>query len=221
MEPLLAQGPLATAFAFALVGLLPLAFVGLTAFVKVSTVLTIARAALGAHGVPSNVVVLALSAALSLVVMAPVGTAIGERVAPVLEQGPADASVLARAVEAARGPLGAFLRANASSQEIERFHGLARAARPAAQRDAVGRDDLVVVIPAFLVTELVEAFVLGFAIFLPFLIVDLVVANVLAALGTQALGTGQVSLPFKLLLFVAADGWGLLAQTLVSGYATG
>jgi len=76
-------------------------------------------------------------------------------------------------------------------------------------------------VPAFLVTELVEAFTLGFAIYLPFLVVDLVVANVLVALGMQTLSALQVSLPFKLLLFVAADGWGLLAQALVSGYSTG
>jgi type III secretion protein R len=85
----------------------------------------------------------------------------------------------------------------------------------------VGHDDLGVVVPAFLVSELVSAFTLGFAIFLPFLVVDLVVANVLAALGMQTLNPAQVSLPFKLLLFVAADGWGLLAQALVTGYKPG
>jgi type III secretion protein R len=221
MERLLAEGPLATALAFALVGLLPLAFVGLTAFAKVSTVLTIARTALGAHGIPSNVVVLALSAALSLVAMAPVGTAMAERAAPVLEQERPGTDVLLRAADAAREPLVRFLRGNASTQEIERLHGLARSTYPVGQRDAVSRDDLIVLAPAFLITELIEAFMIGFAIFLPFLIVDFVVASVLAALGAQALGPAHVSLPFKLLLFVAADGWGLLAQTLVSGYVPG
>src|SRR5688572_17776912 len=134
MEPLLAEGPLATALAFAVVGLLPLAFVGLTAFVKVSTVLTIARAAIGAHGVPSNVVILALSAALSLVAMAPVGTTIAERVAPILDEAVPGAPTLVKAANAARDPVAKFLGANASAQEIERFHGLARSTRPAAQR---------------------------------------------------------------------------------------
>jgi type III secretion protein R len=82
----------------------------------------------------------------------------------------------------------------------------------------VKRDDLSVIVPAFVVTELLEAFALGFAIYLPFLVIDLVVANVLLALGMQMLNPGQISLPFKLLLFVAIDGWGLLAQTLVTGY---
>ena len=80
------------------------------------------------------------------------------------------------------------------------------------------RDDLTVVVPAFVVSELLAAFALGFAIYLPFLVIDLVVANVLLALGMQMLNPTQVSLPFKLLLFVAIDGWGLLAQTLVTGY---
>jgi type III secretion protein R len=75
-------------------------------------------------------------------------------------------------------------------------------------------------VPAFLVTELYEAFALGFAIFLPFLVLDLVVGNVLLALGMQSINPTQISLPFKLLLFVATDGWGLLAQALIGGYGT-
>jgi type III secretion protein R len=106
-------------------------------------------------------------------------------------------------------------------RERTRFYEIARAARPKAERDSVGRDDWVILIPAFVVTELLAAFALGFALYLPFLVLDLVVANVLLALGMQMLNPTQVSLPFKLLLFVAVDGWGLLAQTLVTGYSTG
>ena len=75
-----------------------------------------------------------------------------------------------------------------------------------------------VIVPAFVITELTEAFQIGFLVFLPFLVLDMVIANVLLALGMQMLNPTQVSLPFKLLLFVAIDGWGLLAQTLVTGY---
>ena len=78
----------------------------------------------------------------------------------------------------------------------------------------------MVLIPSFMVTELLEAFALGFALYLPFLVIDLVVGNVLLSLGMQMMNPTQVSLPFKLLLFVAIDGWGLLAQALVTGYAT-
>ena len=99
------------------------------------------------------------------------------------------------------------------------FLDLARQARPEAQRAALADTDLLVAAPAFIVTELSEAFQLGFLIYLPFLIVDLVIANVLTALGLSSLSPTQVSLPFKLLLFVMVDGWYLLARALVLGYA--
>ena len=85
----------------------------------------------------------------------------------------------------------------------------------------VSETDLTVLVPAFMTTELYEAFALGFLVYLPFLVLDLVVANVLLALGMQMLQPTQVSLPFKLLLFVAIDGWGLLARALVTGYHVG
>lgn len=218
-DDLLAR-PIALVIALALVALLPFAFMSLTAFVKISTVLQIVRGAIGAQNVPSNTVVMALSAALTLLAMAPVGSRIADRAAPLFEQEVVqDTSKLVKgAIEATREPLRDFLRANASTREHDRFYEIARLARPEAERDEVGRNDLVVVIPAFVVTELLEAFALGFAIYLPFLIIDLVVSNVLLALGMQMMNPTQVSLPFKLLLFVAIDGWGLLAQALVAGY---
>jgi type III secretion protein R len=111
-----------------------------------------------------------------------------------------------------------FLKNNASPAERARFLDVVRQSRPEADRSGVGGDDLVVLVPAFVVTELTEAFAIGFLIYLPFLVIDLVVANVLLALGMQMMSPTQVSLPFKLLLFVAIDGWGLLARALVAGY---
>ena len=111
-----------------------------------------------------------------------------------------------------------FLLANASAREKHRFHELAQKARPAADREHVSESDWVVIVPAFVVTELIAAFALGFLIYLPFLVIDLVVANVLLALGMQMVTPTRISLPFKLLLFVAIDGWGLIAQALVTGF---
>ena len=215
--------PLALVVALALVGVLPFLFMTLTSFVKISTVLHIARSAIGAPEVPSSTVVIALAGALTLLAMAPVGTRIADRVTPLLEPhaGETTAAWVHEVVTAVREPLRGFLAVNASPRQKARFFELAKRARGVAGKDSVTKDDLAVVIPAFLVTELMEAFALGFAIYLPFLVVDLVVANVLVALGMQALAPTQVSLPFKLLLFVAADGWGLLSQALVSGYASG
>lgn len=211
--------PLSLILLLALVGLLPFAFMALTSFVKIATVLQIVRSAIGAQGVPSSTVVLALSAALTLIAMAPVGTRIAERLQPLLLRSTAEpAELVAGAIEAVREPLRGFLADNASVKEKARFLRLARKKHPAAAE--VSEADLMVAVPAFLVTELLEAFALGFAIFLPFLVIDLVVANVLLGLGMQMMNPTQISLPFKLLLFVAADGWGLLAEALVTGYVT-
>jgi type III secretion protein R len=215
--------PVGLILVLGIAALLPFAFMTLTAFVKISTVLQIVRGAIGAQNVPSNLIVMALAGALTLLAMAPVGSRIAERSEPLLAAGgeKETQALVFGLLEAAREPVRAFLRGNASARERTRFYEVARAARPIAERDAVQRDDLTVLVPAFVVSELVRAFALGFAIYLPFLILDLVVANVLLALGMQMLNPTQISLPFKLLLFVAVDGWGLLSQTLVSGYVPG
>ena len=196
--------PIALVVALALVSLLPFAFMTVTAFVKIATVLQIVRSAIGAQSVPSSSVIMALAAALTLIAMAPVGDRIVARATPIFaaEKTPDTVTLVERGIEAVREPMREFLRANAS----------------AAQRATVGADDLTVLVPAFVVTELSEAFAIGFIVFLPFLVIDLVVSNVLLARGMQMMSPTQVSLPFKLLLFVAIDGWGLLAKSLVSGY---
>jgi len=216
----LASRPLSLVLVLALLGVLPFLFMTLTAFVKIATVLHIARSAIGVPEVPPNVVVLALAFALTLLAMAPLGATLGERLEPLLQPSPGEttATFVHDAAAAVREPVRSFLSANASARHLDRFHVVARKAHGAAPPDSIARADFAVIVPAFLVTELVEAFALGFAILIPFLVVDLVVASVLAALGMQGLSVSQVSLPFKLLLFVAVDGWTLLAEALVTGY---
>jgi type III secretion protein R len=211
--------PFALVVALALVSLLPFVFMSLTSFLKISTVLQIVRGAIGAQNVPSGTVIMALAGALSVLAMAPLGATIVARAAPLFDGKTLETSALVSGLmEATRDPLRDFLAKNASERERVRFFEVARMARPPADRAAVAREDFVVLIPAFVTSELYLAFALGFAIYLPFLIIDLVVANVLLALGMQMLSPTQVSLPFKLLLFVAIDGWALLSQALVSGY---
>jgi type III secretion protein R len=210
--------PIALVVVLALVSLVPFVFMGVTAFVKISTVLQIVRSAIGAQGVPSNTVIMALATALTLIAMAPVGERIFERAAPLVHGKVDTTSLVERGLEAVREPMREFLKANSSEKERARFLSVAKGARSEAERAKVGADDISVLVPAFVVTELTEAFAIGFLIYLPFLVIDLVVANVLLALGMQMLSPTQVSLPLKLLLFVAIDGWGLLAQALVAGY---
>lgn len=219
VEDLLSR-PIALVVALAVVSLLPFAFMTATAFVKIATVLQIVRSAIGAQGVPSGTVIMALAGLLTVVAMAPVGDKIAARAAPLLATKDADTMTLVRGgIDAVREPLRDFLKANASETERERFYDVARRARRTGPApDDVGPDDLTVLLPAFVVTELGEAFAVGFLIYLPFLVIDLVISNLLLALGMQMMSPTQVSLPFKLLLFVAIDGWGLLARALVSGY---
>ena len=215
--------PIVLVVALALVSLLPFVFMSVTAFVKISTVLQIVRSAIGAQSVPSNTVVMALAAALTLLAMQPVGEKIWSKAEPLFTSEKAlDTSTLLRGgIEAVRDPMRDFLKANSDARERARFLAVAKESRAPADRAAVADTDFTVLVPSFVVTELGEAFAIGFLLYLPFLVIDMVVANVLLALGMQMLSPTQVSLPFKLLLFVAIDGWGLLARALVSGYHTG
>ncbi|MGD0526915.1 MAG: type III secretion system export apparatus subunit SctR [Polyangiaceae bacterium] len=212
--------PIVLVVALALVSLLPFAFMTVTAFVKIATVLQIVRSAIGAQSVPSNTVIMALAGALTLIAMAPVGDRIAARAAPLFagKEVPDTVVMVEKGIDAVREPMRDFLRNNASETEKARFLDVAKSSRTPEERASVKADDLTVLVPAFVVTELTEAFAIGFLVFLPFLVIDLVVSNVLLALGMQMMSPTQVSLPFKLLLFVAIDGWGLLARSLVSGY---
>jgi type III secretion protein R len=214
------EQPITLVVSLALVGLLPFLVMSLTSFVKTSTVLHIARSAIGAQNIPSTTVIMALSAALTFLAMAPLTARIGEQLTPILsaQSAPSTGELIKSGYAAVAEPVRGFLVANSSPTELQRFFLLAKKTRPEHQRDQVARTDFSVAIPAFLVSELIAAFTLGFAIYLPFLVVDIVVANILMALGMQMMNPTQVSLPFKLLLFVTANGWGLLSQTLVSGY---
>ncbi len=217
------SSPLTTLVAVGALTAIPFLFMTTTSFVKISVVFSILRNAIGTGEVPSGAVITALSAILSLYVMAPVGEQIAEVAGPAatridVNDPLADTEALGAAIEAGIAPLKDFLRHNADERERGLFLELARDARPDDQRDRVGEDDLLVLLPSFLVTELSEAFQIGFLVFLPFLVVDLVVSNVLMSLGMHMMSPTQVSMPFKLLLFVMVDGWYLLARALVLGY---
>jgi type III secretion protein R len=131
----------------------------------------------------------------------------------------ADLTRLVSVVDRAKAPLQTFLKQHASEPEREFFLDTARRLLPEARRDRIAADDLIVLVPAFTASELARAFRIGFLIFLPFLVIDLIVANVLQALGMMMLSPTTIALPFKLLLFVAVDGWSRLMHGLVLGYA--
>ena len=199
-----------------LMALIPLALVTLTSFLKIAVVLSVARSALGAPQVPPTTAVTGLALLLSLSVMAPVAEDAWRAARAGAPPRGADEVIAAGARAAA--PLRAFLARFARPEDRRLFLDLARRLRPPEGRQGVGDADLAVLAPAFMVSELRRAFAVGFLVFLPFLAVDLAVANVLLALGLTQLSPTAVSLPFKLLLFVTVDGWALLSRGLVAGY---
>jgi type III secretion protein R len=194
-----------------------------TSFVKVAVVLSILRTAIGAQQVPPNQVITGLAIVLTVYIMAPVGLDIYQEVEPYLqahEQGTLDTGISAIQEMSATAlePLRAFLVKHADPHDRLLLHELAIELRSPEQREALGAEDLIILIPAFVISELKEAFVIGFILFVPFIIIDLVIANILLSLGMHMLSPTTISLPFKLLLFVLVDGWYLVVKGLVLGY---
>ncbi len=203
----------------AALALVPFAIVMLTSFSKIVVVLSMVRSALGTQQSPPTMVLTGLAAVLTAHVMSPTMERMwttGRQVETEVGMG---REMMGRAGEII-APLREFLVKHGSAEERARFVDMARELRAGDDGavQAVTEDDLSIVIPAFVITELKEAFIIAFLIFLPFLVLDMLLANVLLALGMQTLSPSQVSLPFKILLFVAVDGWALLSRGLILGY---
>jgi type III secretion protein R len=212
-----ATAPMGMMGLLAVMSVLPFAAVMLTSFSKIAVVLSIARSAMGTQQAPPTIVLTGLAAVLSGHIMAPVTESMWEVGQVAYQEAGSGAELLSSAARVTQ-PLRDFLIRHGNPEERAAFVQMARELRPEDQAHLVTDEDLWVVIPAFVITELKEAFQIGFLIFLPFLVLDMVVANILLALGMQTLSPSQVSLPFKILLFVAVDGWALLSRGLILGY---
>lgn len=183
----------------------------MTSFTKILVVLSLARNALGLQGVPPNQVLAGLAMFLSIFVMLPVGTEVNDAaVQPYL----AGEVSFQEALDRAEDPLREFMVSHTREEDIAILTRAADQPNPESP-ETVPMGTLV---PAFMLSELRSAFVIGFVVFVPFLVIDLVVASVLMALGMMMLPPVMVSLPFKILLFVLVDGWGLIVTTLVGSY---
>lgn len=218
---IVAQGPGGTSFSvpiqtllfFTALSFLPAVLLLMTAFVRIVIVLSLLRQALGTQAAPPNQVIIGLSLFLTFFVMAPTF----ERVHDEAWQ-PYAANQIAFDEALARGevPMREFMLKQTRQSDLQLFAGLARlpAGTPAAEVP------MRVLVPAFVTSELKSAFQIGFLIFIPFLIIDLIVASVLMSLGMMMLSPVLVALPFKLMLFVLADGWNLLLGSLAASFAT-
>ena len=199
----------------------PFVAVMVTSFTKIVVVLSLLRNALGLQQVPPNVVINGLAIILSLYVMNPVTQATYASVNAKVQEAPQrsmDVNRMMELVESGKEPLREFLLKHSSEGERGFFLRSAQRLLPQDQQASLTPTDYMVVVPAFTVSELTAAFRNGFLIFLPFLIIDLVVSNILLAMGMMMLSPTTVSLPFKLLLFVFLDGWAKLVHGLVLTY---
>ena len=195
-------------------GVLPILAGLVTSYVKVSIVFGLLRSALGTQQAPGALVVAAISIATSALIMGPVieesATKVTAQQLESLIQKPSLAGF--KEVSVALEPWRAFLKKHSGKREHESFMRLSR------QRDPGREDSFSVLIPAFILSEVKEAFVMGFVLLLPFLAVDLIVANLLVGLGMSMVTPALISLPLKLILFVSADGWLMLVEGLVHSY---
>jgi len=182
-----------------------------TAFTRITIVLSFARNAIGAQNIPPNQVMIGLSLFLTFFVMGPTLKEINTTAIQPLSAGKIQFD---QALTNAQKPMRAFMIKNTYEKDLILFLNISKA-KPKSREDV----EMTALIPAFIISELKTAFIIGFYIFVPFLIIDLIVASGLMSMGVMMLPPTVVSLPAKLLVFILADGWHTLVQTILSGYA--
>ncbi len=197
--------------AITVLSLAPSILVMTTSFVRMIVVLSLLRTAIGLQNAPPNSVVISLSLFLTAFVMAPTFTqAYNDGIQPYM----AGTLQLQEALPKAIAPMKTFMAAHAEPKDVQLFAGMAKITNLQSVSDA----PFQVLAPAFMISELKRAFEIGFMVFLPFLVIDLVVSSILMAMGMMMLPPVTISLPFKLIFFVLIDGWHMLAGSLVESF---
>lgn len=205
---------LVTLVGITLLSLAPTLLLMMTSFTKIFVVLALTRNALGTATVPPNMVLAGLALFLSLFVMAPVVGEINDAaVQPYLD----GTTTFSQALEAGSVPLREFMLAHTREEDLALMTRAADLPNPATPADV----PFTTLVPAFVISELRAAFIIGFVVFVPFLVIDLVVSAALMSMGMMMLPPTMISLPFKLLLFVLVDGWGLITTSLIGTYGVG
>lgn len=205
------NGSIVMLLALTVLAVAPAVLLMCTSFTKVVVVLSLTRNALGLQGVPPNQVLAGLALFLSLFIMGPVlGRVNQQALQPYL----AGRISFSQAFDTAEVPMSEFMLKNTRPDELALMVKVSKENPPASPKDV----SLTTLVPAFVLSELRSAFVIGFVVFVPFLVIDMVVSAGLMSVGMMMLPPVMISLPFKLLLFVLVDGWGLVVSALVSSY---
>lgn len=199
-----------------ILSLLPLAIVMGTSFLKLAVVFSILRNALGIQQVPPNMALYGLALVLSIFIMSPTAIAVKTEWHPAKNE--SALPWLQGWDSHALGPYRLFLQKNSDEKEAYYFRHLIAKTWPEEARRRVKPDSLLILLPAFTVSQLSQAFRIGLLIYLPFLAIDLLVSNVLLAMGMMMVSPMTISLPFKLLIFLLAGGWDLTISQLVQSF---
>ncbi|WP_019002195.1 type III secretion system export apparatus subunit SctR [Succinimonas amylolytica] len=201
-----------------LMGLLPFFLTLATSYIKVVVVTYLIRNALGVQQVPPGMVLSGLAMILSIFIMAPVG----QQTYTLLEQQNVSAQIspkeFVNVVSNCSGPLKHFLMTNTDKRIYHSFVSVAGRIWPEEVKQGFEKDSFVFVVPSFVISELTKAFQIGFLLYLPFIAIDLIISNILLAMGMMMVSPMTISLPFKLMLFVALDGWLKVSQGLLLSY---
>ena len=203
--------PMQIAILMTLLSLLPAVLMSVTPFLRITIVLHFLRQAMGTQSTPSNQVLVGLSLFVTMLIVAPVAGEIRTRAWAPLETG---AITESQALEEAARPVKTFLARYAREKDVRLFVELAHAPAPRSVADL----DLGILVPAYILSELKTGFQIGAVLFLPFLVIDVVVASVTLAIGMVQLPPVMVSAPFKILLFVLVDGWNLTVGSLIKSF---
>ena len=211
--------PLNLIMIMALMGLLPFMVTLMTSYIKIIVVTFLIRNALGVQQVPPSMVLSGLALILSIFVMAPVAM----QTYNLLEKEQIDTASItpAQIIETASnvsGPIKTFLKNNTSEEILKSFTNTAQRIWPEDLKKSIDEDSFFIIIPSFVISELTKAFQIGFLLYLPFIAIDLIISNILLAMGMMMVSPMTISLPFKLMLFVTLNGWLKLSQGLLYSY---
>ena len=206
------SAPLPIILLLTLISFLPAILVTMTCFTRITIVFHFLRQALGTQEMPSNQVLIGLALFLTVFIMAPVGARINElAVTPVMN----GEITVNEGIQRGAPPLREFMLKQTRESDLKLFLELSKAPKPKTKEEL----PMTVVIPAYAISELKTGFQMGFFLFVPFLIIDLVVSTTLLSMGMMQLPPAMISLPFKVLLFVMIDGWNLVVGSIVRSFA--
>lgn len=201
-----------------ILSLLPVIFILTTSFIKISMVLILTRESLGVQQIPPNIVIYSLSIILSFYVMGPVYNSTSQTLLQNLQTNNLDSKTLITTLSQSGSQVQGFLKKHTPAQDQEFFSQSLKQFWTPEMMSHVSHDDLIILVPAFMTSELTQAFKIGFLIYLPSVMIDVIVSNILMAMGMMMMSPVTISLPIKLLLFIALDGWSRLIHALLGSY---